>query len=81
MTARRWAGVRDQLLGLWSALALLYLFLPIFVVVLFSFNEPKGRFNLTWQGFTLDHWLHPFRVEGLGSAFANSNAGLGSPCL
>jgi spermidine/putrescine transport system permease protein len=72
MTARRWAGVRDQLLGLWSALALLYLFLPIFVVVLFSFNEPKGRFNLTWQGFTLDHWLHPFRVEGLGSAFANS---------
>ena len=52
--------------ALWAALALLYLFLPIFVVVLFSFNDNKGRFNLTWQGFTLDHWEHPFGVPGLG---------------
>ena len=33
--------------------ALLYLFIPIFIVVLFSFNDNKGRFNFTWQGFTL----------------------------
>jgi spermidine/putrescine transport system permease protein len=66
------SSLRNKLLGLWAALALLYLFLPIFVVVLFSFNSPKGRFNLTWEGFTLDHWLHPFQVSGLGSAMANS---------
>jgi spermidine/putrescine transport system permease protein len=67
-----WDRVRNRILGAWAALALLYLFLPIFVVVLFSFNDPKGRFNLTWQEFTLDHWKDPFAVEGLGSAFANS---------
>jgi spermidine/putrescine transport system permease protein len=35
---------------------------------MFSFNNPKGRFNFTWEGFTLDHWEHPFQVEGLGAA-------------
>jgi spermidine/putrescine transport system permease protein len=70
--AHAWDRVRRALIGTWAALALLYLFLPIFVVVLFSFNDPAGRFNLTWEGFTLDHWLHPFAVEGLGSAMANS---------
>ncbi|MEA2429404.1 MAG: spermidine/putrescine transport system permease protein [Thermoleophilaceae bacterium] len=70
--ARTWDTVRSKLLGAWAALALLYLFLPIFIVVLFSFNDNKGRFNLTWQGFTLTHWQHPFSVQGLGPAMANS---------
>jgi spermidine/putrescine transport system permease protein len=70
--ARTWDGIRTKALGLWAALALLYLFLPIFIVMLFSFNDNKGRFNLTWEGFTLDHWKHPFGVEGLSSAMANS---------
>ncbi len=72
MSARTWDLVRHRLLGLWAGLALLYLFLPIFIVILFSFNANKGRFNLTWQGFTLEHWQHPFGVAGLGSAMANS---------
>src|SRR3954463_3582001 len=67
---------RDKLrhwgLGIWSFLALLYLFIPIFVVVLFSFNDNKGRFNLTWNGFTFKHWEHPFAVAGLGDAMAKS---------
>jgi spermidine/putrescine transport system permease protein len=64
--ARNWA------LGLWSGLALLYLFIPIFVIALFSFNDNKGRFNYTWEGFTLRHWKHPFSVEGLQDALTNS---------
>ena len=71
-SARTWERIRTGGLALWSGLALLYLFLPIFIVVLFSFNDPKGRFNYTWEGFTLDHWKHPFAVEGLGTAVANS---------
>jgi spermidine/putrescine transport system permease protein len=63
---------RDRLIAAWAALALIYLFVPIFVVALFSFNDNKGRFNLTWQGFTLDHWAHPFGVPGIGSAVLNS---------
>ena len=45
----------------WSGLALLYLFIPIFIVVLFSFNDNQGRFNFTWQGFTLEPLGRPVR--------------------
>ncbi len=69
---RRWDTIRSKLLGLWAGLALLYLFLPIFIVVLFSFNDPKGRFNLTWESFTLKHWQHPLSVDGLGAAMGKS---------
>jgi spermidine/putrescine transport system permease protein len=64
--------LRSWLLGAWSVGALIYLFVPIAIVILYSFNDPRGRFNLTWQGFTLDHWLHPFQVEGLREALTNS---------
>jgi spermidine/putrescine transport system permease protein len=69
---RRWDTIRSKLLGLWAGVALLYLFLPIFIVILFSFNDNKGRFNVTWQGFTLDHWKDPFSVPGLGDAMTKS---------
>jgi spermidine/putrescine transport system permease protein len=60
--------LRGHVLTIYAALALLYLFLPIAVVIAFSFNDPAGRFNFTWQGFTLDNWLHPFAYPGLGPA-------------
>jgi spermidine/putrescine transport system permease protein len=66
--------IRSWGLAIWSALALLYLFIPIFIVVLFSFNDNKGRFNFTWQGFTLDHWAHPFADPDLATALKNSLA-------
>jgi spermidine/putrescine transport system permease protein len=64
--------IRTWVLGGWSALALLYLFIPIFIVVLFSFNDNKGRFNFTWQGFTLNHWKDPFANPDLAVALKNS---------
>jgi spermidine/putrescine transport system permease protein len=64
--------IRDWAIGAWAVLAIVYLFIPIFVIVLFSFNDNKGRFNFTWQGFTLKHWEDPFGVEGLQSAFTTS---------
>jgi len=62
----RW--IRRNLLTGYAILALVYLFLPISVVVAFSFNNPKGRFNYTWQGFTLKNWLNPFGYPGLQDA-------------
>ncbi|KKW63197.1 ABC transporter permease [Mycolicibacterium elephantis] len=62
---RKWG---DILLRIVAALVLLYLFLPIFVIVLFSFNDPKGKFNYTWQGFTLDNWADPFKYPALTQA-------------
>ena len=65
-------SLRNWLLGAWAVGALVYLFIPIGIVILYSFNDPEGRYNITWEGFTLDHWLHPFGVEGLQEALTNS---------
>jgi len=40
-----------------TALVVLFLFAPLVVMVIFSFNDPAGRQNITWQGFTLDNYL------------------------
>lgn len=53
----RW--VADHLVVFFGALVLVYLFLPISVVVIFSFNNPAGRLNYTFNEFTLDNWLNP----------------------
>jgi spermidine/putrescine transport system permease protein len=57
------ARLGRSVLPVYVALVVGYLFLPIAVMVLFSFNDPRGRFNITWQGFTtknyLDVWSRP----------------------
>ncbi len=64
--------LRGGALALWSVLALVYLFVPIGLIVLFSFNDNKGRFNFTWQGFTWRHWAHPLADPDLTTALTNS---------
>ena len=44
-------------LPVFTGLAVLYLFLPIAVMIAFSFNDPAGRQNITWQGFTLENYV------------------------
>ena len=51
----------DLALRMMAGLVLLFLFVPILVIIVFSFNKPAGKFNYTWQGFTLDNWAHPFK--------------------
>ena len=58
----RWA------LNIFAGLGLLYLFTPIFFIVAFSFNKPKGNFNIAWQEFTFENWLHPFAEKSLTQA-------------
>ena len=60
--------VRRNLLTAYSLLMFAYLLLPIGVVILFSFNNPTGRFNYTWQGFTLKYWQNWNAVPGLWGA-------------
>ena len=66
------AVLRRHALTAYAALAFLYLLLPIAVVIAFSFNDPKGRFNYVWQGFTLDNWRHWDAVPGLRDAIVLS---------
>jgi spermidine/putrescine transport system permease protein len=62
----------DQSLNVYAAVVLIYLLAPIAIIILFSFNDPVGRFNFTWQGFTLENWKDPFGVPGLQEALVNS---------
>lgn len=32
-------------------------------------RPPLGRFNLVWQGFSLENWRHPLRDQALTDAF------------
>jgi spermidine/putrescine transport system permease protein len=66
------AFVRKHVLTVYALLAFTYLLLPIAVVIAFSFNNPAGRFNYTWQGFTLDNWRKWNAVPGLVDAMVLS---------
>ena len=56
------------LLYTYTGLAIIYLLLPVAMIILFSFNDPIGRRNFVWQKFSLDAWLDPLGVPGLGQA-------------
>jgi spermidine/putrescine transport system permease protein len=51
-----------------TVLAIGYLLIPIAVMIVFSFNDYRGKFNFIWQGFTLNAWLHPLDWPGLPDA-------------
>jgi len=55
-----------------TGLAVLYLFLPIAVMIAFSFNDPAGRQNITWQGFTLRNYLDVWGRPDVTGPMVNS---------
>ncbi len=59
----RW--VRRNTIPIIGLLVLFYMFLPIFVVVAFSFNQPNGRYNYQWVQFSTNAWTHLCDVGGL----------------
>ncbi len=68
MNASRPRTFGDRILATFAVLVLFYLFMPIFTIVLFSFNDPKGKFNLQWERFTFSNWADPFRSGQLTDA-------------
>ncbi|MBC7273141.1 MAG: ABC transporter permease [Streptomyces sp.] len=57
--------LKRHLVVIAGLLTLGYLLLPNVIVTVFSFNDPKGRFNYEWQKFSLDAWKDPCGVAGL----------------
>nr|WP_235822243.1 ABC transporter permease [Gottfriedia luciferensis] len=53
-----------------STIILICLYLPILILVLFSFN--KSRINAEWTGFTFDWYLNLFNNPQVIDAFMNS---------
>ena len=70
--ARTWRFVKHHSLTVYALLVCVYLMLPIFVVIMFSFNAPEGRFNYVWSGFTFDNWINWNAVLGIQDAVVTS---------
>jgi len=66
----RW--LRHHAVTIFGSLAVLYLLVPIAVIAIFSFNDPEGKFNYSWNGFTLDHWTGAFSIPSLNDALVTS---------
>jgi spermidine/putrescine transport system permease protein len=67
-----WRWLREHAVNIVAALVVVYLLIPIAVILLFSFNDPQGRYNYTWVGFTFDHWVHAFSRPELNEALVTS---------
>ncbi|HTT95164.1 MAG TPA: ABC transporter permease [Solirubrobacterales bacterium] len=70
--ARAWRWLREHTVIIVAVLVVVYLLIPIVVIFVFSFNNPAGRYNFTWVGFTLKHWSHPFSDTELTKALVTS---------
>jgi spermidine/putrescine transport system permease protein len=70
--ARAWRWLREHAVNIFAGLAIGYLLIPIAVIIFFSFNNPAGRYNFTWVGFTLEHWQHVFSLPDLNAALLTS---------
>jgi spermidine/putrescine transport system permease protein len=67
---RRWTRF---ILPTYTIAMILYLASPIFVMILYSFNDvPFDRQNAHFWGFTVDWWKNFLGFPGLGDAFKNS---------
>ncbi len=58
----RMKWLRENGIKVFAAFAVAYMLIPIAIIALFSFNDPEGKFNFTWSGFTtraLAERVHP----------------------
>ena len=64
------SGLRNLWLNISLLVTLLFLYMPIIVLIIFSFND--SRRNIVWKGFTLKYYKKMFSNEILLEAFLNS---------
>jgi spermidine/putrescine transport system permease protein len=55
-------------LWVWAGFGFLFLFTPILVTVVYSFNEPTGKYNYVWNKFSFSGWSDPFKFPELTDA-------------
>ena len=60
--------IASRLMDIYAVLVLVYLFLPIAVIILYSFNKPEGKYNFVWKAFSFDAWRDPLKYEPLVEA-------------
>lgn len=65
---------RKASMRLWFFAAFLFLYAPIIVLVVFSFNNSRRGGNVVWRGFTTKYYEKALGNESLVEAFTNSLA-------
>ncbi|MEZ0064091.1 spermidine/putrescine transport system permease protein [Streptacidiphilus sp. MAP12-20] len=53
------AWVREHILLTVTVLVFVFMLAPNAVILWMSFNSPAGKYNYTWNKFSLDAWAHP----------------------
>src|SRR4026209_2531269 len=66
------ARLPKPVLPAFPPLLLLLLFSPIGVMIAFSFNDPAGRQNITWQGFTIRNYFDLWGRSQITTPMINS---------
>ena len=69
---RAWSWLRSHAVLIIGCLVAAYMLIPIVVIAVFSFNDPEGKFNFTWEGFTLDNWGNAFGLPDLTESLVTS---------
>ncbi len=65
---------RKASMRLWFFAAFLFLYAPIIVLVVFSFNNSRRGGNVVWRGFTTKYYEKALGNDSLVEAFTNSIA-------
>jgi spermidine/putrescine transport system permease protein len=60
----------SRLLTTWTGIVFVFFYLPIAIMILFSFNQ--SRLNIVWTGFTFEWYAALWRDAVLGRALQNS---------
>ncbi len=67
-----WRWIKEHIVLFIGLLAMFYMLLPIAVIAIFSFNDPTGRYNFEWVGFTTQYWQDPFGITPLTDSLITS---------
>jgi spermidine/putrescine transport system permease protein len=61
-----------RLLYLYTWLVIIWLILPVLIMIAFGFNDTKGRYNQSWEGFTFKWYGRLFELDALTQALVIS---------
>ena len=59
------AWIRRHLLAFAALAVLAYMLVPNVIVAVFSFNDPRGRYNYNWERFSTEAWTNPCGVQAI----------------
>jgi spermidine/putrescine transport system permease protein len=59
------AWIRRHLIAFAAIAVLIYMLVPNIVVAVFSFNDPKGKYNYNFNEFSTAAWTNPCGAQGI----------------